>query len=591
MTSRSTGWIQDPGRLENLIKVVELFDHNSQTHLDLLRNLIPQKVLPQDGRQTFINQLRSRNGYNNNYPKIGYKYLVGTAFTPRSSARCNGIVQTLIPGQRRPFISDWPANNFIRWAETLGLIQYYPVDDAYSITSFGLRLTQVNNISSKFNVLKEGLLQYPPVTRILELLCIEYDRTPHNPLLTKFELGKELGFRGEDGFTTYPQHLVVQAIATNSGQRNRILTNWEGSSDKYARMICGWLMHQRIGWVEKSAKTVPVNIAGRVFTTNIPQSYKITIEGINAFRESRARSRHQQVPKRVFFEMLATKGTDKSYLRTRRALTIQCLKSWRTLQQIQTHLKNDRLSNIPINVIQDDITNFKRIGLNVLSNKQNKFRIADNIINLRIPTLATPQLVPSYITQTKLRLSGLINYIDHSYFDLIDLGFDGRQNKLYELRIVELLNLINSLKALHLSGGNRPEIIAYSPDVNPNNGVIMDSKSYRGGFNIPNPERDKMIRYINEYNQKNPTLNSNRWWENFRAPDYPQNLLKYSFVSGNFIGQFLSQIQYILTQTGINGGAITSEKLIEKANAVLNPNISYTINNLFNDLGCNRLVQ
>ena len=25
MTNRSTGWIQDPGELENLIKVVELF--------------------------------------------------------------------------------------------------------------------------------------------------------------------------------------------------------------------------------------------------------------------------------------------------------------------------------------------------------------------------------------------------------------------------------------------------------------------------------------------------------------------------------------------------------------------------------------
>lgn len=590
MVSRSTGWIQDPGRLENLIKVVELFDHNSQIHLVLLRNLIPQKVLPQDGRQTFINQFRSRSGYNN-YPKIGYKYLVGTAFVPRSSARCNGIVQALIPGQRRSFISDWPANNFIRWAGTLGLIQYYPADDAYSITSFGLRLTQANNVNSKFKVLKVALLQYPPVTRILELLNIEYNRTPQNPLLTKFELGKELGFRGEDGFTTYPQHLVVQAIVTNPGQRNRILTDWEGSSDKYARMICGWLMHKRINWIEQSAKTVHVNIAGRTFAADIPQSYRITIEGINVFRKSRARSRHRQVPKRVPFEMLATKGTDKNYLRTRRALIIQCLKSWHTLQQIRRHFRNNRLNNIPINVIQDDITNFKRIGLHILLNKQNQFRIADNIISLRIPTLAIPQLVPSHITQAKLRLSALINYIDHSYFDLIDLGFDGRQNRLYELRIVELLNLISSLKALHLSGGNRPEIIAYSPDANPINGVIMDSKSYRSGFNIPNSERDKMIRYINEYNQKNPTLNSNRWWENFRVPDYPRNPLKYSFVSGNFIGQFLSQIKYILTQIGIHGGAVTSGKLIEKVNAVLNPNTSYTINNFFNDLSCDRLVQ
>ena len=556
----------------------------------MFTNLISQKVLPRDGRQNLINELRSRDGYNN-YPKISYINLVGTAFTPRSSARCNGIIQALIPGQRRSFISDWPANNFIRWAETLGFIQYYPVDNAYSITSFGLTLTQANNIISKFNVLKEALLQYPPVTRILELLDIEYNRTPQNPLLTKFELGRELGFRGEHGFTTYPQHLVIQAIVANPGQRNRILTNWEGSSDKYARMICRWLMHQQINWIEQSAKTVPVNIAGRTFTTDIPQSYKITIDGINAFRKSRARSRHRQVPKRVFFEMLATKGTDKGYLRTRRALTIQCLRSWHTLQQIQTHLRNNRLNNIPINIIQDDIANFKRIGFNVLLNRLNQFRITDSIINLQISTLATPQLVPSYITQTKLRLSALINYIDHSYFDLIDLGFDGRQNRLYELRIVELLNVISSLKTLHLSGGNKPEIITYSPDVKPSNGIIMDSKSYRNGFNIPNYERDKMIRYINEYNQKNPTLNSNRWWENFGVPNYPQNPIKYNFVSGNFIGQFLSQIKYILTQTGINGGAITSEKLIEKVDAILNPNISYTINDFFNDLGCNGLVQ
>lgn len=181
MANRSTGWIQDPGRLENLIKVVELFDHNSQTHQDLLKNLILHKVLPQDGMQTLINELWSRNGYNN-YPRITYKSLVGTAFTPRSSARCNGIVQALIPGQRRAFISDWPANNFIRWAETLGFIQYYPVDDAYSITSFGLKLTQDNNVNEKFNVLKEALLQYPPVTRILELLYIEYN--DYNPKST-----------------------------------------------------------------------------------------------------------------------------------------------------------------------------------------------------------------------------------------------------------------------------------------------------------------------------------------------------------------------------------------------------------------------
>jgi len=306
---------------------------------------------------------------------------------------------------------------------------------------------------------------------------------------------------------------------------------------------------------------------------------------------SRARSRHQRILKGVFFEMLATKGSDKDYLRTRRALIIQYLKNWRTPQQIQNYLSRKRLNNIPITVVQDDMRNFERIGLNVKQNGRNQFRIADSIINLRVPDLPVLQLIPSYITQIKLRLSSQTKYIDHSFFDLVDLGFDSKQNRLFELRIVELLNLIDDLRAIHLSGGNRPEIIAYSPNIAPISGVIMDSKSYRNGFNIPNIERDKMIRYISEYNQKNPTLNSNRWWENFRVPNYPQNPIKYSFVSGNFIGQFLSQIRYIFTQTGIYGGAITSEALIKKVENILNPNTVYTANDFFNDLGCNGLVK
>lgn len=589
MANRTTGWIQDPGSLENLIKVVESFDHHSQTHKNLLANLIPQKILPQDGRQTFIDELNSRNGYKN-YPKISYRSLVGTAFKPRSYARCNGIIQALIPGQRRSFISDWPANNFIRWAETLGFIQYYQQDDSYSISDFGLRLAQPNSLSVKFDVLKEALLQYPPVTRILDILNTYYETNPNNPLLTKFELGAELGFRGEDGFTTYPQHLVIQAIVTNPSQKNKILTDWEGSSDKYARMICSWLIHQKINWVEQSTKTISVNVGEQVFTADIPQSYKITVNGIKAFRMSRARSRHQKIPKRVFFEMLATKGSDKNYLRVRRTIIIKHLRNWRTLQELQNNLSRNGLNDIPINTIQDDIKNFRRIGLNVQQNAQNKFKIADNIINLQIPTLSLSQLTPSYVTQIKLRLSSQIRYIDHSFFDLIDLSFNPQQSRLFELRITELLNIINNLKAIHLSGGNRPEIIAYSPIIHPTDGIIIDSKSYRNGFNIPNSERDKMVRYINEYIQKNPDLNSNRWWEKFQAPNYPQNPIKYSFISGNFIGQFLNQIRYILMQTGVNGGALTSEKLIEKVEAILNPNTSYNLNDFLNDIGCNGLV-
>jgi len=589
MKNRAKGWIQDPGSLENLISVVECFDHNTSTHQNLI-NKIQELVLQQDGRQTLIDQLNSRNGYNN-YPKISYRNLVGTAFTPRSNARCNGILQALIPGQRRAFISDWPANNFLRWAETFGFVQYYPEDDSYSITDFGLRLTQSVNLEAKFNIIKEALLQYSPVTRILELLYNQYVTNPDNPLLTKFELGRELGFRGEEGFTTYPQHLVVQTIFLYPSQKNEILTNWEGSSDKYARMICGWLSHSQIRWIEQQPKTVIINIDVQTYTADIPQSYKITILGIKAFQLSRARSRHRRIPKRVYFEMLATKSSDKDYLRTRRAFIIQYLNNWRSLQQIQTHLERNGINDVPLEVIQDDVMNLKRIGLSVNINSRNEFKISDNIIELHIPPLSIPRLIPSFVTQIKNELSSQIRYLEHSFFDLVDLSFDPKQNRLFELRIVELLNLMNDFRAIHLPGGNRPEIIAYSPINMPVNGVIMDAKAYSKGFNIPNSERDKMIRYINEYNQRNSALNRNRWWERFQAPNYPVNPIKFCFVSGDFIGKFLNQVRYIFTQTGNQGGVITSKVLILKVDNVLNPHTTYDLADLFNDLGCNGLVQ
>lgn len=551
--------------------------------------MIPSKVLPQDSQANFIQELNSRNGYQN-YPRIDYRSLVGTAFAPRSSARCNGIIQALIPGQRRPFVSDWPANNLIRWAETLGFIKYYAPDDAYSITDFGLRLTQAGNLDLQFKVIKDAFLRYPPVTRILELLYAQYQTNPREPLLTKFELGEELGFRGEDGFTTYPQHLVIQAIAASPQDKNKILANWEGSSDKYVRMICGWLRHPRIGWVKQQPKNVSVNIAGQMFTDSVPQSYRITIQGIAAFRKSRAQSRHHCIAKRVLFEMLATKGSDKVYLRTRRALVLRYLRSWRTLQQIKVYLHSNGLDNIPERVIQDDIDNFRRIGLNVRRNAKAQLKTSDTVIGLVIPKLPMPQLLPSYITKVKLNLSMRINHVDHSYFDLIDLGFDGKRNMLYELRIVALLNLMANFRVGHLSGGNRPEIIAYHPEINPVSGIIIDAKARAAGFNLPNSERDKMIRYISEYHQKNSSLNPNRWWESFESPSYPQNI-RYGFVSSNFIGQFLAQMYYILTQTGVPGGAITSEKLIEKVDAVLNPNNSYSLTDFSNEMSSNALVQ
>ena len=44
----------------------------------------------------------------------------------------------IVEGQKRKFISDWPADNFVRWAHCLGFIQYNYEDDTFEITKKGL---------------------------------------------------------------------------------------------------------------------------------------------------------------------------------------------------------------------------------------------------------------------------------------------------------------------------------------------------------------------------------------------------------------------------------------------------------------------
>ena len=123
----------------------------------------------------------------------------------------------------------------------------------------------------------EAFLSYPPVMRVLNLLA-------DGSHLTKFEIGKQLGFVGEDGFTNLPQNLLVIELTQTETpkERREMLANWEGTSDKYARMIAGWL--EDIGWVKKEEKLIEVTLGNKVYESGIPQSYRITADGLKARR-------------------------------------------------------------------------------------------------------------------------------------------------------------------------------------------------------------------------------------------------------------------------------------------------------------------
>ena len=168
---RTFGWVQDPSDFDSLHKVVSIFNEKSQIYEELVNHKIAELIEERDGRKRLLKELNSRP------LKLKYRDLVGTAFSLRSSARCNGIVQATVKGQQRPFISDWPADNFVRWAQCLGFIKYNYYDDTFEITETGLNFSNSEEGIKRNEILEEAILSYSPAVRILNLLEAGSEKT------------------------------------------------------------------------------------------------------------------------------------------------------------------------------------------------------------------------------------------------------------------------------------------------------------------------------------------------------------------------------------------------------------------------------
>ena len=548
---RTFGWVQDPSDFESLIKVVSIFDNKSETHKELVNEKIDRLIEERDGKSHFLEVL-------NSIPlKIKYADLVGTSFTPRSSARCNGIVQATVKGQVRDFISDWPADNFVRWAQALGFIKYNYFDDSFEITEEGLNLTGAKTIEEKEDILIDSLLSYPPAVRILNLLS-------DGKVKTKFELGKNLGFIGEDGFTSIPQDVLIMTLATteDTKERNKLRTDTEGSSDKYARMIAKWL--SKLGLLVQVAKEVELNIGGKNYKEKIGQSYMITAKGIQSLNKVNGRSRHKRISKNISWEMLATKGTDRNYIRTRRALIIKSLiecKSGLTLEKIRDRLEIQTISEL-FTVVKDDIDGLLNIFLNIEKIGE-KYYFNDEINDFIIPIIENSE--KSEFTQEKDNLREKLDTLSHEYLSLVDLAFDSQQNRLFEMKTVELLTKECNYKGVHLGGSRKPDGIIYTENSTDNYGVIIDTKAYSNGYNLPISQVDEMVRYVEENNKREKERNSNEWWKEFGDNI---NKFYFSFISGKFIGNIEEKLQRITIFTNVYGNAMTIITLLYLANEI-----------------------
>ena len=547
MTTRTFGWIQDPGKTENLRRTVEVFYDQSPTYRELIDKLIPTLVEERDGRDHFISELKR-------IPlKLKYKDLKGTTFKPRKDSRCNGIIQAAIKGQKREFILDWPADNFLRWAHALGFIQYDRNTDSFSITEFGLQYTKTQTgTTDEKEILSQAFLSYLPVMRVLNLLA-------DGEHLTKFEIGKQLGFVGEDGFTNLPQNILVRSLAQieDPKEKNRMLTDWEGTSDKYARMIASWLQYME--WVEQVKKPVEAMFGNEKYEYSISQAYLITPAGLKARNKGLGINIRKRVPKNVFWEMLATKGKDRSYIRTRRALILQEIANKSLSVQALQQMLVDKGFNESETTITNDLKGLEQIGLNIQQEQKGYF-LRDTIQNLVVPSFATKETVKSDIQESIDRCRELLEHVPHDYLVLIPMSFSGREgSRLFEMKTVELLVDQCGFDGLRLGEADRPDGLIFTRELAEDYGIIIDTKAYSKNFNIPRQEADKMTRYINENILRDPR-HSPKWWEHFPSDI---NLYKFLFVSGKFGGKYESQLHRISRSTqDTAGAAITSFNLL-----------------------------
>ncbi len=546
-SKRSFGWCQDASDFRSLKNVVQIFDNKSEFHNNLINARIPMLVEDPVLVKKFQKILKTEP------LQISYSDLVGTHSNPRKNSPCNAIIQASVCGQVKQYLSDWASDSFLRWAHLCGFIKYNGENDTFEITDDGLKYSSSTDDSDEEKeIVLNAILKYPPVSRILQLLS-------NGEHLSKFEIGSQLGFVGDEGFTSLPQNILLTSLAmtTDTKEKNKMKSDWDGSSDKYARQICKWL--QKLGLVRQVEKDYKITLDGKEYIEKIGQAYMITPDGLKAYRKLQGVNKVSKISKNVFWEMLCPKANDRYYIRNRRAYIIKFLSdssSPISLEKIKEKL-NDVKFDESLETIKDDIIGLQNIGL-FIKESSNGYILNDDIQNLVIP-LNSIGTGKSDTLRLKDFCRDILENIPHNYLNLIDLAYDPKSNRQFEMEVVDLFVSECGYKGLHLGGGRKPDGIIYTDTLDENYGTIIDTKAYSKGYSLPISQADEMRRYIEENNKRDEKINSNKWWLNF--PDIIKKF-GFLFVSSEFNGQFESKLKNIVQSTSIHGGALNVVNLL-----------------------------
>lgn len=560
MEIRTFGWIQNPSDLNKLKLTVNTFDCDSEHYQKLLNEIIDREIIYFPDIAAKLKNKLSEKTDSFTYEELvgGIKDKNGRNTSVRADQQADSLLKiTILPQSAetkgRHFTDNWTADGFLRWAVTWGFVEHNRENDTFRITPLGKAYSVTSNGSpEEYNILINAILAYPPAIQVLSLL------SKAKRACTKFYLGNQLGFRGEKGFTSYNEELMIEWFlqTTDSEERKKIKQDIEGTSDKYARMIAGWLV--KLGLVQQLQNPIQIN---GISLTGFPL-YKITAKGEHALRQSRGSSKNQKIPQYIMWEFLAAGANiNRDYLRSRRAHIIQSAKKPIKIKSISNYLDSLGYETSEA-VINEDIQKLEYFGINFIKS-QDSIHINNKILHFDIPDLdITDEERGTHNNKFKnyLRENSELSF---KFIELIDIAHDGARNRDMEIITAELLKEVYGLNVKLLGGGRKPDILAYTDDI----GIIIDTKAYKDGYGKQINQADEMIRYIEDNQRRDLIRNPNEWWRYF-PKSISKEKIYFMWISSYFKNNFYEQVQYTAQETKSIGAALNVRQLLLCADAI-----------------------
>ena len=461
----------------------------------------------------------------------------------------------------------WDARCRIKAICATGMVEIDRECQGYRLTELGKQLCAASKSeemrkgnrvlsSEEIDLFRKGLLTNPPVVRVLTLL--NDNRKSGKGPMSKYDVGSQLGFVGDVGFTHFEADFVARS--------GKSFNDAEGDADKWARTIISWL--QQVGWVIKEDS---IDVYGK----SLPRY--TTVYEVDRVLQYAAASTEKYIPQ----EMLCSDHHPfTEVVQQRRVAILKKLAKTQYLpiSELLAQLISDGIDTDE-ETLAFDILNMQQAGIRIFR-ERSYYRLADKI------KLDEIKEKPAHIAQ---QVGGIEKQIEHYvmvYADslptrlvdnLIRYGYDGTNSAaLFEMTIDKFFsNMGYESQCLGQGHGRVADVIAKyrAPSYPKSYGLIIDAKAYEK-YPFPAGDVRKMKEYIN-----------------LHGVELMQDMIPrhaFAFISMAFTDPD-EKLEEIANDTAVRGTAIDVFTLLELGSKVAKQEVS--IADLYDSFITNKLYQ